>query len=386
MRYPYYNPNLSLSVALRALFKSKYKAETSIKNYFSQLTGKKYILITNSCRTALYLAYKAIGMEGEVITTPLTCSVAIHPIEESKNIPVFADVNRGDLNINVDDIQPRITGETIAVQAVHLGGVSCDMDQINRIGKLYNLWIIEDCAQSLGAKLNNFYTGSFGHISCFSLIKNAYGIGGGILATDSIEIYDKVLNITKNFRRTALGLTLFRFIRNISETYRNYILGSKIHDLLLKMKGKKTAYQSVQGQLRNPSVLEIKVSAAQLARLNQLHQKRKMIGNLYFQLLKERGILVNSEFSVADASFTKFYVHNPGIRTMETIEKLHQSGIEAMHLEHKQGSPYQEKMVSEPEALEKNLYNYLKLNDKLISLPICENFSAEDIEFITSSL
>jgi len=386
MRYPYYNPNLRLAVASRALLMSKYKAEASIKKYFSQLTGKKHILITNSCRTALYLAYKAIGRQGEVITSPLTCKASIDPIEESKNTPVFADVNQGDLNINSDDIQHRITEKTIAIQAIHLGGVSCDMDRINRIGKLHNLWVIEDCAQSFGAKFHNAYTGSFGHIACFSLIKNAYGIGGGILATNSREVYDKAFHISKKFQKTGFALALFRFMRNIFDTHRKNIISRLMHNVLLKIKGQNRAYRSVLEQLKNPSFLEVKVSAVQISRWEELHRKRKMIGNLYYQLLKEKGMLVNMDYVASDASFAKFYVHNPGIYTIETIKQLHQSGIEAMHLEHKHGSIYQERMVGETQALRENLNNYLKLFDEVISLPICENFSPEDIKYIISSL
>jgi len=386
MKYPYYNPNLAFSAVIKTLSLSPGKAEKRIKEYFANLTGKRYILITNSCRSALFLAYRSIEKKGEVITSPLTCKVAIDPIEESANKPVFADVNTGDLNMNTDDIEHRLTNDSIAIQAIHIGGIACNMDTINNIAKKHNLWVIEDCAQSLGAKYKGKNTGSFGHIACFSLIKNAYGIGGGILATNSQDIYNKALNISKNFRKTAFILTFYRFIRNIAETHRNYTTGKLVHNMLLNIKGKKSAYQSVQEQLRNPSGLEIKVSAVQLSRLDMLHRKRKMIGNLYYQLLKNKDMLVNDDYSVHDASFTKFYVYNSGIQTIETIKALHQSGIEAMHLEHKQGSPYQEKMVSEPEALTKNLNNYLNLNDKLISLPICENFSQEDIECITSSL
>ncbi|MGM0760794.1 MAG: DegT/DnrJ/EryC1/StrS family aminotransferase, partial [Thermodesulfobacteriota bacterium] len=92
MKYPYSNPNLRFVDVFCALLISQHTAEQRIKDYFAWLTGKKHILLTNSCRSALYLAYKALGTHGQVITSPLTCKVAIDPITETDNTPVFADI------------------------------------------------------------------------------------------------------------------------------------------------------------------------------------------------------------------------------------------------------------------------------------------------------
>ena len=151
MTIPYASPNLRCGDVVQALTLPEKNAEKRIKEYFRQLTGKRYILITNSCRTALFLAYCALKAKGEVITSPLTCNVAIDPIIESGNTPVFADIGLTDLNIKPGDIPVRITSRTIVVQAIHLGGVSCDMDRIMDMAERNNLKVIEDCAQSLGA-------------------------------------------------------------------------------------------------------------------------------------------------------------------------------------------------------------------------------------------
>lgn len=243
MKYPYYNPNLHLSVFFKALFTSKAKAENRIKDYFKSLTGKKYILITNSCRTALYLSYMALDRQGEVITSPLTCKVAIDPVEESGNRPFYGDIREGDLNINPNDIGHRINEKTVAIQAIHLGGVSCNMDSINDIARKNKLWVIEDCAQSFGAKFKGKYTGSFGNIACFSLSKNAYGLGGGILATNNQEIYKKSLEIQEKFSNASKLLINYRVIRNFVETYRRTLLGKLFYKLLITIKGQKPVTQ-----------------------------------------------------------------------------------------------------------------------------------------------
>lgn len=288
MRFPYYNPNLVFPIALRSLFVSKKRAYNTISHYFKDITGKKYVLITNSCRTALYLAYKSIQISGEVITSPLTCKIAIDSIQESGNRPVFADINIGDLNIDAKDIEHRITKNTIAIQAIHHGGISCDMEMINFIAKKFNLFIVEDCAQSLGAKYHESFCGFYGDVACFSLIKNVYGIGGGILATNSLDIYNFSSELNNKLKKTPPHISLFRFIKNISSTYYINIFGVAINNLLFHIKGKRTRNKSILGQLYIISPLQLKVSALQLGRINKLHHKRKILGMAYYQSLIDK--------------------------------------------------------------------------------------------------
>jgi len=386
MKYSYYNPNLSLTLAIKAIFSSKEEAKESIVSYFKKITGKEYILITNSCRTALYLAYKSIEDTGEVITSPLTCKVAIDPIEESGNKPVFADINIGDLNINAEDIIHRINKNTVAIQAIHLGGICCDMERIKTIAEKNNLCVIEDCAQSMGARHKGKHSGSFGDISCFSLAKNAYGIGGGILATSSADIYRRALELNKEFKVIPSKLTIYRFIRNIAETYRKNILSNYAIRLLLKINGDHISHKSIDDQLNRISSLQLKVSAAQISRFDILHHKRKFVGSNFYKILRGKDFLFNSDYDVWDSSFTKFFVYNPAINVKEKIIELSNSGIEAMHLEQKRGSPYQQPLINRKSALDENLYNYLNVHDSVISLPIQENFSKQNINVIVNLL
>lgn len=386
MKYPYYSPNFRLKDLFRSLTMSKNDAEKTIINYFSKLTGKKYILITNSCRTALYLAYKAIGETGEVITSPLTCKVAIDPIIESGNVPVYADIETGTLNINPGDIESRITPGSKYLQVIHLGGVSCDMDEIMRIAEKHNLYVIEDCAQSLGAKFKEGYTGSFGDIACFSLIKNAYGIGGGILATNHQEIYQIAHELQEHFPDSSKLLIIYRLFRNLVESYRRSVLGNLLYWLLMKIKGKKASYQKVEKQLEKISIAEIKVTSFQISRFNKMHYLRCEAGKLAYSHLKEKGLFVNHEYDPGKSSYTKFFVFHPEFETIPLLKILHSNGIEAMHLEHKSGSPYQEKLIDKDSAIENGLNQYLKVHDSLISLPLREDFNLADINNIISLL
>ena len=386
MKYLYSSPNLRIIDVLKALLLTGNKAEKGIKHHFSELTGKKYILITNSCRTALFLAYKAIGKTGAVITSPLTCKVAIDPIVESGNKPVFADIRTSDLNIDPDDIAHRINNETLAIQAIHLGGIPCDMEKINKIAQKNKLWVIEDCAQSLGALNNDEYAGSFGDIACFSLIKNAYGIGGGILTTDSYSVYNEALKASQGFLKTPLKLAIFRTIRNIIATKRRYKIGNLLFKTLMKLKGEKRSYNSIDGQLFQISGMEKRVAAQQIKRYPELHQKRKKIGKAYYDLLSSQGILMNKYYNSENSSFTKLIVYNPVISSKKYLQKLNDNGIEAMHLEDKHGSPYQDRLIQSNQSIGERLVNYDKAHDCLISLPISETFKKQQIDYISHVL
>lgn len=386
MIYPYSSPNFGFIGFFRAILISNSLAERMLKNYFMALTGKKYILITNSCRTALYLSYNAFNKNGEVITSPLTCKVAIDPIVEAKYKPIFADIDPDNLNINPADIEHRITPATTAIQLIHLGGVHCKVDEIKQIARKYNLFLVEDCAQALGAKFNNRFAGSFGDIACFSLIKNGYGIGGGILATNDQVIFEKASELNRSFKMPSKKLIAWRVLRNILATYRNTRAGSSLYSLLLGLKGNVRSYHSVIGQLNLLSSLEKRIAAYQSIRYASLHKKRKQNGLYYYKLLNDKGLLSNNKYNPSDSSFTKFFVYHQLIHTKTDLEKLHFLGLEVMHLEEKTGSPYQEQLIDSENANHNGLNNYLAVHDRIISLPLREDFSETDIVKIVSIL
>jgi dTDP-4-amino-4,6-dideoxygalactose transaminase len=114
--------------------------------------------------------------------------------------PVFVDIEKDTLNIDVSMIEERITSNTKAIIVVHLFGLPSDMDKIMSIAQKHNLKIIEDCAQAFGSRYSGAAVGSIGDCGCFSFYpsKNlgAYG-DGGMMSTNSPEIYDRV-NILRN--------------------------------------------------------------------------------------------------------------------------------------------------------------------------------------------
>ncbi len=377
---PYYSPNLTFLRFLKSFLKRD--AENKIISYFQRLADKKYILITNSCRTALYLAYKSIGDTGEVITSPLVCKSAINPIIDAGYIPVYCDILIDDLTMNSDDVSARISSNTRVIQATHIGGIACKMDTLCILAKKNNIVVVEDCAQGLGAKYKNEFCGSFGDIACFSLIKNAYGIGGGIFATNDKDLFDRACFLENQFKKSPRALLIFRVLRSWLESHRKNHYINYCYSWLMDRRENSIEYKKDRNtieQLAKISRLEIILFAGIIHRLNHLHKKRRIVGQHLYNQLKKNELIYNSYNMSSQCSFTKFFVYNPIFQAREMIEFLNILGIEAKHLEQKYKVFYQEKIAQNTvNHGSSNLINYNLIHDHLISLPLCEYFSYQD--------
>jgi dTDP-4-amino-4,6-dideoxygalactose transaminase len=139
---------------------------------------------------ALRLAYAAldIGPGDEVITTPFTFVATANTISHTGARPVFVDINPRTFNLAPDRVEAAITERTKAIVPVHLYGQPAEMAPIMEIARRHRLYVIEDCAQAIGAEDNDRRVGSFGDLACFSFYptKNlgAYGDGGMVTADD----------------------------------------------------------------------------------------------------------------------------------------------------------------------------------------------------------
>ena len=165
----------------------------NFENSYSNLTGVKYTVGVGSGLDALVIALKSlnIGPEDEVIVpsnTYIATWLAISMVG-AKIVPV--EPRESSSNINPDLIEDKITKKTKAIIPVHLYGQSCEMEQIMKIAKKYNIYVIEDNAQSQLAKYKKQFTGSFGHINATSFYptKNLGAIGeAGAITTNNIEL------------------------------------------------------------------------------------------------------------------------------------------------------------------------------------------------------
>lgn len=159
------------------------------KAWASTLNVKHCVSCANGT-DALYIGMKALGIKpgDEVITTAHSWIATTETITQAGGRVVFCDTDNDTFNIDVRQIEARITPRTVGIIPVHLYGQACDMDAIMAIAQKHKLWVIEDCAQSHLATCNGKMVGTQGKISTFSFYpgKNlgAYGDAGGIVTND----------------------------------------------------------------------------------------------------------------------------------------------------------------------------------------------------------
>lgn len=164
---------------------------------FAQYLNTQYVVGVANGLDALTIALKACEFEAEseVIVPSNTYIATILAIVHAGLKPVLVEPDIQTYNINPHLIKNAITSKTKAIMAVHLYGKSCEMDPITALCQVYDLKLIEDCAQSHGATYKNKKTGTFGDYGCFSFYptKNlgALGDGGAIVCKDEAS-YKKI--------------------------------------------------------------------------------------------------------------------------------------------------------------------------------------------------
>ncbi len=165
---------------------------------FAKYLGVKYALSTNSGSSANLLAFSALTSHklgekrikkgDEVITVAATFPTTLNPIIQWGAIPVFVDSEIGTYNIDADKIEEAITSKTKAIFIAHTLGNTFDLDKIIKICEKYNLWLIEDTCDALGAEYDGKKVGTIGHIGTFSFYPAHHitmGEGGAIVCNDS---------------------------------------------------------------------------------------------------------------------------------------------------------------------------------------------------------
>lgn len=270
-----------------------------------------YALAVSNGTVALHLAMVALGIGpgDEVIVPDLTfispASMAIH----CGAIPVLADVDSRNWTLHPDAIKELITPRTRAIVPVHLYGHPCDMDPIMEIAEKHNLYVIEDCAEALGAEYKGKKVGTIGDVGTFSFFANKVITTGegGMVTTKDEELYRKMALLRDhgmlkerkywhvvagfNYRLTnmqaAIGVAQMEQIEKFS-TYRRKVV-RMYDDCLCDIKG---------------VILPVQESWAK---------------NIYWLY----SILIDDEFASADRDTLMFKLSERGIETRPLFSCLH---------------------------------------------------------------
>jgi dTDP-4-amino-4,6-dideoxygalactose transaminase len=169
----------------------------ALEEEIASYCDSRFAIGCNSGTDALIIALQALGVgEGdEVITTPFSFFATASSICRTGATPVFVDIDPVTFNLDIDAVEDAITPHTKAIMPVHLFGQCCDMEPLWRLCQKYNLHIVEDACQAIGAEYQGRRTGVLGAVGCFSFFptKNLGGAGdGGMMTTDDPELYAKL--------------------------------------------------------------------------------------------------------------------------------------------------------------------------------------------------
>lgn len=222
----------------------------------STSVGRKYGIAVSNGTAALEVAVQALGIgTGDEVIMPtftiISCAMAVTKMGA---VPVLVDSDIHTWNMNVDEIETKITSKTKAIMIVHLYGLPVEMDKVLALAKKYNLKVIEDAAEMHGQTYRGRHCGSFGDISTFSFYPNKHITTGegGMIVTDDEQLAERC-----------------RRIRNLC--FRNDI--RYVHD-------------EISDNYRFTN-LQAAVGLAQLERLDGFVERKRVMGKYYTERLKD---------------------------------------------------------------------------------------------------
>lgn len=314
---------------------------------FSSYTGSKYCVTLANGTDALILAIKALNIKknSEVIVPVNTWISTAEAVVACGLKVVFCDIKLDDYSICINDLKKKISNKTRLIIPVHLYGNPADIPELKKIIKNMNIKIIEDCAQAHGSKISVRHVGTFGDIGAFSFFpgKNlgCFGDGGAII-TNNKKCY-------------------------------NYILRSRNHGALKKYDHKFPGFNSRLDTIQ-AGVLRIKLESYGICL-----RKRIKLSKIYY---KELSHISELQLYKLNKKYTSSY-HQFVIRTKKRNQLrdfLNRNSIETMvHY------PY---MLNELSFFnyKKKLSNSYNLGKKILSLPISEEHTINQIRYICSKI
>ncbi len=297
------SPNTEMDdvgLALRMLFsprrwKNKKEIRT-FKHEFKKIFGtKSFVLSVNSGRSALYVILKALGIgcADEVLVQAFTCVSVPNSILWLGATPKYIDIDDS-YNMDPEGLGKKITKKTKAIVIQHTFGIPADIEKIKKIADKHKLFLIEDCAHSLGAELNNRKVGTFGDVSFFSFGRDKIisSVFGGMILANKKSIYEKVKLELKNVEEPSRYWTFQQLLHPIALflilPFYNLGLGKVLLISLQKVKLLTKAIYDEEKVGGQPAAFPKKMSPAlavlaahQLMKLNKYNNHRKLIYAYY---------------------------------------------------------------------------------------------------------
>ena len=334
---------------------------------FKKLTKAPYALSIASCTAGLHLSYFYYGLKpGDEVIVPAQTHVATaHSVELMGAKPVFVDAERKTGNIDIEQIESKITDRTKAISIVHFLGMPVAMDRVCAIAKKYNLFVVEDCALAIGAFYKGIHAGLHGDVGCYSFypVKHMTTAEGGMLITKHEAMANKIK------RQKAFGVDRHVGERKVPGVYDVTMLG-----LNYRM-----------------NEIQASLGVEQLKRMPGFLTKREENYNSLSQGLREISEITQFESTHGDFKSSYYCLSvmlNDKLKEkrLEIVKQLKENGVGTsvyypMPVPHL--SYYQEKYGYD---LEKDFPNAAWISYQSIALPVGPHLDVEDMKIIVNQL
>lgn len=187
------------------IFETEFPKQIEAKYCSLVNSGSSANLVAFTALTSYKLGDRRLKKGDEVITVAAGFPTTVSPIIQNGMIPVFIDVDLETYDYKVEDIEKAISSKTKAIFMAHTLGNPFNLDKVMELSKKYNLWVVEDCCDALGAKYNGTYVGNIGHISTFSFYP-AHHITmgeGGAVVTNDVNLH-KIIKSIRDWGRDCI--------------------------------------------------------------------------------------------------------------------------------------------------------------------------------------
>jgi len=263
----YINKVINSKILVDGPFQSK------VEKIIERKINSKSISLTQSCTHALEISALLLNIKknDEVIMPSYGYVSLCNAIVLRGGIPVFADINPYNLNIEPKDIEAKITKKTKAIYIIHYGGNACYMDEIIKIKKKYNLFLVEDAAHAFLGKYKNRYLGTIGDIGVFSFHETKNITGG---QAGCISINNKKFLKRKDFILDK-GTDRRYFIKNFYKKIINPFQNKKFY-----------SWVDIGSEYR-ASEISSALIYAQLRKITYIQNGRKILYKNYLKLFKK---------------------------------------------------------------------------------------------------
>ena len=263
MKIPFAKPSISeaeiksVVEVMKSGWLTTGKKVSQFEKNFSEYIGDNINAIAiNSATAGLHLSLAALQVKygDEIITTTNTFTATAEVVTYAGAKPVFVDIDKSTLNIDIEKIEEKITNKTKGIIIVHFGGLSVEMDKVSKIAKKHNLFIIEDSAHALPTTFNQKHVGLCYSDACvFSFYANKTIMTGegGMVVTHNKELANKIKN-----------LSLHGINKNVYDRYTNNKVAWE-YDVI------------AAGYKYNMTDIAAAIGIEQLKKCNEFHLKRK---------------------------------------------------------------------------------------------------------------